>query len=372
VNVSELHNKAMDIAELAMIARLRGESRRVDELNRQAYEFEKQAAEIYGINSSEEPTRSVLYRSAASMALECGELKSAQKLIVAGLSGEPPIEIEDELKDLFEQVNFSRHLELRGVDLSPVEIQLAISGKSIGYGIAPADLFMDRITNTKILLRRTAERRRRMPFHERGKTADIIKQDSEMYISPLKAACLAVVLRVGQPKPQLPLFEEEGAVGLIDEFLYCLEAFNKGEDATLKQHIGDDAYYTNFIGLAHNIVPDGDQVNLVGFTAKRDGVERKVAITRRRDEIPAIEYADGTGEGEATKTEVVTGTLRFASALNTNTIKVQQENGKPQTIIVPEGLLNDIVKPMWNNTVAVEVSVKGKEMHLRSIREVEE
>lgn len=370
--VSDLHNRAMDLAELAMLARIQGETEQADMFTREAYELEKQAAEMYAKNSAEEPTRSILFRSAASLAMECGEVRSAQRLIIAGLYGEPPIEIEDELKDLFEQVNFHRHLELRGVDLSPVEIQLAISGKSIGYGMAPADLFMERISNTKTLLRRTAERRRKMPFHEKGKTADIIKQDSEIYLSPLRAASLAVTFRVGQPKDQLPLFDENASIDLIDEFLYCLDVFNKGEDAELKQHIGNEAYYTNFIGLAHNIVPDGEQVSLVGFTAKRDGIERKVAITRKRDELPAIEYAQGNGEGDSTKTEVVKGILGFANIFNVNTIKIQQEDGKQCLIIVPEGLMNDIVKPMWNNKVEIEVSVKGKKKHLKNIKSIDE
>lgn len=373
MNISELHNKAMDLAELATLTRLRGEIEHADELTRQAYELEKQTAEIYANDFPEEPTRSVLYRSAASLALECGDARSAQKLIIAGLSGEPPAEIEDELKDLFEQVNFARHLELRGIDLAPVEVQLAISGKSIGYGMAPAGLFMDRIANTRTLLRRTAERRRNMPFHEKGKTADIIKQDSEIYLSPLRAACLAVTFRVGQPIEQLPLFgDENSAAALIDEFLYCLDAFNKGEDAELEKHIGNDAYYANFIGLAHNIVPDGEEVSLVGFTAMRDGVERRVAITRKRNESPKTDVT-GSGDGEVAKTEVVRGTLKYASAINKNTIKVQQqENGKNRTIIVPEGLMNDIVKPLWDSTVEIEVSVKGKELHLKSIREIED
>ena len=372
MNVSLLHNKAMDLAELAMLARFRGETEQATVLTQQAYEYEKQAAELYAQQLPEEPTRSVLYRSAASLALECGEVRSAQKLVVAGLSGEPPTEIENELKDIFEQVNFYRHLELRGVDLSPVEIQLAISGKSISYGMAPADIFMDKILNTKTLLRRTAERKRKMPFHERGKTADIIKLDSEIYLSPLRAASLAVTFRVGQHKDQLPLFNNENSsVDLIDEFLHCLEIFNNGEDATLKQHIGDEAYYTNFIALAHNIVPDGEDVSLVGFTAKRDGIERKVAITRKRNELPAINAAS-ISNGETIKTEVITGILKYADALKQNSIRVQQVNGKTRTIIVPKGLMNDIVKPLWDCSVEIEVSVEGKGYYLREIREIKE
>ena len=50
--------------------------------------------------------RSVLHRSAASLALECGALREAERLIAAALSGDPPDEIAEELRDLLEQVYF--------------------------------------------------------------------------------------------------------------------------------------------------------------------------------------------------------------------------------------------------------------------------
>jgi hypothetical protein len=47
-----------------------------------------------------------LHRSAAALALECGVLREAERLIAAALSGDPPNEIAEELRDLLEQVYF--------------------------------------------------------------------------------------------------------------------------------------------------------------------------------------------------------------------------------------------------------------------------
>ncbi len=49
-------------------------------------------------------TRSVLYRSAASLAMQCGEFAQAEQLIDAGLQEEPPDESAEELRDLRDQV----------------------------------------------------------------------------------------------------------------------------------------------------------------------------------------------------------------------------------------------------------------------------
>ena len=42
--------------------------------------------------------------SAASLALECGDYREAERLIAVALSGEPPDEIAEELRDLLDEV----------------------------------------------------------------------------------------------------------------------------------------------------------------------------------------------------------------------------------------------------------------------------
>jgi len=51
-----------------------------------------------------EPSRSVFYRSAATMCQRCGRYESAIRLIKAGLAGNPPAEIRAELEELMGQV----------------------------------------------------------------------------------------------------------------------------------------------------------------------------------------------------------------------------------------------------------------------------
>jgi hypothetical protein len=95
-----LHNEAMDLAEAAALARLRHDGDSAASLSRRAFELERRAAGAYEGDISHEPTRSVLHRSAASLAIDCGEIREARRLITAGLSGNPPWEIAEELRDL--------------------------------------------------------------------------------------------------------------------------------------------------------------------------------------------------------------------------------------------------------------------------------
>ena len=93
--ITALHEKAMELAELAFIARHKGNLAEATRLTEQAYEFEAQAARMTALGL--EPTRSVLYRSAASLAVQAGRLDEAFALAREGLAGNPPDEIKEEL-----------------------------------------------------------------------------------------------------------------------------------------------------------------------------------------------------------------------------------------------------------------------------------
>lgn len=121
--IQSLHKQAMDLAEAAAVARLRGALELAAQFTRQAFEQETQAAALIASALDAEPTRSVLHRSAASLAIECGELRMAERLIATALSGDPPPEIAEELKDLFIQINLSQYLKRQGIHIDIQELR---------------------------------------------------------------------------------------------------------------------------------------------------------------------------------------------------------------------------------------------------------
>ncbi|MFB2771687.1 hypothetical protein ACE1AT_20700 [Pelatocladus sp. BLCC-F211] len=125
--IKELHNQAMDLAEAAFLAKLQGNLEQSNQLTRQAFEKETQAAALIANQIDAEPTRSVLHRSAASLAIECEEFQTAERLIVTALSGNPPQEIVAELKDLFIQINLRPYLQRRGIEMDNDKIGNLIS-----------------------------------------------------------------------------------------------------------------------------------------------------------------------------------------------------------------------------------------------------
>jgi hypothetical protein len=94
----------MEAAEMAYLARLRGEHQKARQLFQEALRKESQAASFVSEAPSSEPSRSLLYRSAASLAVDCGEFQEAQRLITEGLSRNTPLKIAQEFRALSKQI----------------------------------------------------------------------------------------------------------------------------------------------------------------------------------------------------------------------------------------------------------------------------
>jgi phage shock protein A len=98
--LDRLHQEAMDLVDQATLARRRGDLDHAKILIKSAFTQEQAAAALTESQFDLEPTRSVLHRSAAALAIECTEFRAAEKLIGRALAGNPPAEIADELRDL--------------------------------------------------------------------------------------------------------------------------------------------------------------------------------------------------------------------------------------------------------------------------------
>jgi gamma-glutamyltranspeptidase len=79
--IQELHKQAMDLAEAGFTVKVRGGLAQAIQLYQQALDKESQAASLIADKLDAEPTRSVLHRSAASLAIDCGEFRTAERLI---------------------------------------------------------------------------------------------------------------------------------------------------------------------------------------------------------------------------------------------------------------------------------------------------
>lgn len=367
--VRELHDKATKLAHLAMVARHEGEREQAKDLARQAYEYESQAADLVPDGKSSEPTRSILYLSAASLAYQCKEFQAAQRLIAKGLSGYPPPKVEQDLKDLFEQLDFERHLQTHGVVLEDRDLQLSMVGKAVGYGMVLYREFKKTIDHTIELIHRTVERKMGREYRSgAGRPSGIYRP----FIPALGAArpgSFAITLRLGiDEAQQISYFVN--APQVIDEILTGIELINNFDEEGLMSLIDDEAYRLHFLSLTRDMAPDGDNISFVGFTSKG----RAVGLTRARSsiELPKIEATEGDIERRPIEAE---GILDIAIGRGKkNIIELNPEEGKPVKISVGEGM-EDVVRSYFGQWVVVTGirvrDAKGERIYLGDIRSVD-
>lgn len=344
----------MDFADRALREHLIGGYDAALVLYKKAFSLERDAALIARADKLGEPTVSILYRSAATLALDAREVREAERLVASALAEDPPDDVADELRDLLEQVHFRRHLALRGIELNPSEFQFALLGPAVGFGMVASDEFVGRVHTIETLLYRTAERKLERPFREGGRRKQALQKEIDLYVSVPRAASFAVTFRIGSSAQLslMPLGED-----VVNEVLTCFELLNRGEDESLHRRITEPSYYRNFMALAAQIAPDGKDITGVGFTATRhSGAPREVELRRPKSSLPkpkVLAPAPVTFDRESPI--AITGRLAFASNLEDqqNEIRVKTDQGAVYRVKVPEGLMNDIVRPLWNERVIV-------------------
>ena len=102
--VRTLHDEAMTWANKAMVCYHTGDILTSRQYSSKAYPLERQAAFLVPYERKSEPTRSILFLSAATLAGSCFCFEDALVLIDEGLRGWPFPKIKEELLQLKEKV----------------------------------------------------------------------------------------------------------------------------------------------------------------------------------------------------------------------------------------------------------------------------
>jgi len=364
-SVKELHRQAMRLAEKAMIARNLGDYKIAKEIACEAFVLEAQAAEQIPAGKDTEPTRSILYRSAASLAYQGGKLYEAQRLIAQGLTGYPPSQVEHELKSLFDQVAFELNLLSQDILVEPDEFQLTMRGASVGWGFILYDEFIRRIQTVRSLIDRTSQRLMRRNYQRRGRISSAYRVFSPVISTP-KAGSFAISIKLTkhtEPQQLSLLFD---ASGLIEEIIHGIELVNKGEYDSLRNRINDEAYYRNFIAAVKVLAPDGENVRFVNFAS----AQMSASLTRlgRVIELPL----DNEAKNERAKESItVIGRMDYADSRSRNMIGLTDGKGNHYDIHVSEGM-EDLVRSYFGESVTVHgVTHDRKKIYLTDIHSID-
>ena len=347
------HNEAMDIAFLADRARRSGDTERAVELFRQALDLEMEA-----ISQIREPRGigwAVLHRSAGWLALGSKRPDIAKALAIRALSETVDPGVAGELEQLLQQAFFDQHLQSNNIIMEDGEISLKLVGRLVSAGFTLLSEFDSRAASLQSMIYRIAQRKSNLPYS--GGVPSEIRNSYHAFISPPQVGSFAVSLRIGYVNQQMAFPGILPFGEILNEFMDLMDMVSRVNISEIEERIPDAAYQRNFIGLAKKFAPDGDRISGVGLSLLNDGYRRNVSVNvpARALPAPAVENTGPGGESFD-----VSGVLRYADAgarqQGRNQIKIVNESEPSFDLVVPVGLMDDIVRPLWNAHVTAIVT----------------
>lgn len=351
--VRELHDKAMHLSQLALVARETGDKKRAIELAREALGYESQAAALVPDEKASEPTRSILYRSAATLAYQSKELQLSQQLLAKGLAGHPPARVEQELKALYEQVSFELHLQRSGVTLDAEELQMAMKGNAVGYGNIIYNEFIKRVEAFFSLVDRTVQRKMGRTYQRSGRMSQMYRPFTRV-LSALDSGSFVVKLKLGQSDVQQHSFLFDSKE-VISDIIIGMNLLNSGNEDGLRDLIPAEGYYQNFVALTREIVPDGEQIDFISISSS----EGTLNLTRQRKEIQLVRTDDNIRSTSDRMPIKVIGILDHATSRDGDTVGLTTDDGRQFDITIREGF-DDLVRSYFKKVVIVTGSTDGK------------
>lgn len=362
--IISVHEQAMDWADKARSARRDRDEDAYTKYMENAFALEKEAALMIQSEESE-PTRSVLHRSAASLAYKCKMYREAERLVSRALSGNPPKEIIGELRRLNRKLLLELRLEEKQVSVSDQEFSMNLDGNQIIEGLAPVDLITPRITKLKTIFWNTIRQSNGMAF---ASSAQLKNQKYTLWVSAWEPSSIDVVLRLGV-SGQMSLSKLGGFDSIFHRVMTNFNLLNHGDYGLLQNQIDDNEYYCNFVALAKEIAPDGDDVVTVNLGTVVEGQQREVNFRRQQQqfgEVPLPNLLKSDNGLYVTDEEItVRGKLQYADAMDEHNVVKLRDVGREMTwkIIVPDAYMKDVVQPHFDE----DVKIVGKRMAKKRI-----
>jgi hypothetical protein len=353
----ELHRQAMFLAQDAIVERETGLQSKARELTKRAAEIEVEAARMLPRERRAEPTRSMLFRSAASLAFQLGDYTWAKQLVGEGLSGYPTPMVEDQLMGVLEQIRFQEMLSARDLQIDDRTLALHIRGPVVDFGRISYPEFKTRMDALGQMVSRTGLRQQGEEYRRSGQPRKAFNQIIPM-ITAFTPGSFIVDVQLAYRKNML--FDDIDRVA--EEVVKGVEFVQSANVPELERMIPDKAYYRSFVQAAKQLAPDGVDISSVSLSYASD----LVVLSKTRDELSTMIVPEPQEELSESTIELWSGVLNIADGPRQQ-VSIQLDSGKRRHMEVTEGL-DDVVLSYWNQPVVATVRVTGSRNLLEDIK----
>lgn len=362
--VRDLHNQATSIMHRADALFASGDIDNAREQFKMACEIEIEAASKISIDPENEPTRSILYLSAASLAWRATEYALAERLIGHGIAGYPSECVRKDFYKLLDQVKYDLMCLKQGEFREEATLNVRLYGGHIRQGIAPLGIIKKRLDGISNIFAKTEQRLAKRPYTDGRKT---IRNHSpyELSVEWAEAASFGVNIRLSHAIESQISFQgtRPGVQDIVDDVMQNMDRLNSGDFDSLEESISDKSYLTNFIAHAKIIAPDGDRVRSVGLSTGKKSL--LLNLTKKKINDYILNDGESTDAFDKGERGTITGYLDIADRKK-NVFILTDLNGVPHTTQVQSGL-EDLAREYFGILVDVNYETDKRNVILIDI-----
>lgn len=355
------HTESERYASLAEEAARQRDFARAGELYRLAAAEEVLA--LSDLDKSKVRTLGVTAVSAASLWFKAHELLQAQKVAHYWLSTDflPEFAVE-QLNNLLQTIWSEQARERAGIKFTQGEVLVSVSGGDVVFGGAPLDLIQRKVEEVGGLFYRTVEMLLNQPLRKSGPPSQEIQQQCRPWLFQAAPGSYQFAVRVQQPDQQslwpdaIPRVEQ-----VTQKFLDIVRASAQDPQGELVQVVPDEGYRDTFLKLTRNLAPTGKTFGQLEIKPASSSESRPVILlpsARQAINIALKKPEPVSREDVKDKESQLQGVLR-ALDLDKDLIEITLSDNQERVSIFGAGeVIDDVVGPMVNRKVLVEVYVK--------------
>lgn len=355
------HSKSEDLASQAELSLKQGDPAQACTLYRSAAAEETKA--VFAVDSKDKArTFGISAVSAVSLWYKAQELDEAQRLALIWLNtpGLPDFAF-DQLRTILQKVWNDISYSKMGIEFVKEEVLVSIDGGQVVSGGAPLDLINRKVTEISSIFYRTIEWELKQPFRKRGLPSSDIQDQFRPYLFQAPPGSYQFAVRVQKPK-QLSIFSDRlpKVEQITERFFEVMRATTSDSSQQLKSIVPDEQYRDSFLKLARNLAPSGKSFGKVEIKMPFGKVMPVVLLPESRSAMNNVLKKERKRKDKSElKTEIITGVLRGLH-LDEDWLEISVP-GTSDTLKVRQtgDVIDDVVGPMVNHTVSLEVSARG-------------
>jgi hypothetical protein len=358
------HHKASEATAIEAEQKLRsGSAPDAARLYARAAELEQQA--LAELDSSKTRTRGITAVSAVSLWYKAAAYERAEQLAYAILA-DPAVApfARADLRNLVQAIWTETTKRAANVSFLPGQVFVSVKGGDIITGGAPLDLIVEKVQTIQAMFYRTIEYIRDMPIRLRGGPPRDIQEACRPWIFQAVPGSYQFSVAI-QEKKQLKLFSEDPRPDFVaHQFLEILKA-TVGEDGQQLVSVVSKPEYRNvFLKLSRNLAPTGKTFGSIELRAGAGDAPVALTPDARTAINESIKKSRPAPAQDVTEEEVA-GTLR-AVDLDKDFLDVMV-NGQGLHIVGLAEAMDDVIGPMVNKAVKVQIVRSAKGLRFRDI-----